>query len=89
MSDGDKPGGGKPGGTRAVPQHEVDAQIIREKTARLRELRMAREAVDGPPVPKVPTAKPRKSPSGTSKPTTQSVSLADWLSTQDREGRRN
>jgi hypothetical protein len=91
VSEDDKPGNGKPAGPRAVPQHEIDAQNLREKSARLRELRLAQEAVNGPPVRKVPPAKPRKSSSGvgSGKSTAQSVSLADWLSSQEREGRRN
>jgi hypothetical protein len=80
---------------RTVPQHEIDAQILRDKTARLRELRLAREAASGPVVRKVaPAAKSRKAAGGGgggggSKGSTRSVSLADWLDTQDREGRRN
>ena len=30
-------------GAKATPQHEVDAQALREKTARLRELRLAHQ----------------------------------------------
>lgn len=81
-----KPAGGP-------PQHEIEARALREKSARLRELRLAHEAANGPPVRKVPTAKPRKSSggggSGGGKTKARSVSLADWLNTQDREGRRN
>jgi hypothetical protein len=29
---------------KAVPQHEADARLLREKTARLKELRLAHEA---------------------------------------------
>jgi hypothetical protein len=75
-------------GTKAVPQHELDAQVMREKIARLRELRLAQEAVtgktaSGPPVRRVATKKaPRKADQ-------KSVPLSEWLATQQKEGRRN
>src|SRR5262245_1271270 len=31
---------------QAIPQYEVDAQVVREKTARLRALRLAKEVAD-------------------------------------------
>ena len=92
MSDDDKRAKDKPAGGR--PQHEIDAQALREKVARLRELRLAHEAANGPPVRKVPAVKPRKSSGGGGngsggKTKARSVSLSDWLDTQAREGRRN
>jgi hypothetical protein len=78
----------------ARPQHEIDAQIMREKSARLRELRLARDAAlsGGTPAPKAPrkaTGKaPRKEP-GNERKAERSVSLSQWRSVQEREGRRN
>jgi hypothetical protein len=75
-------------GSKAVPQHELDAQALREKTARLRELRLAQEAATGksasaPPVRRAATKKaPRKSDP-------KSVPLSEWLAAQQKEGRRN
>jgi hypothetical protein len=75
-------------GTKAVPQHELDAQALREKTARLRELRLAQEAAtgktaSGPPVRRAATKNaPRKAGQ-------KSVPLSEWLATQQKEGRRN
>jgi hypothetical protein len=76
-------------GAKAVPQHELDAQAMREKIARLRELRLAQEAATGktassPPVKRAATSKkpPRKGEQ-------KSVPLSDWLATQQKEGRRN
>ena len=78
----------KPVGAKAVPQHEIDAQLLREKTARLRELRLAQETANNSmsgTTGKRPAAK-KKSPG---KAAEKSVSLSDWLTTQDKEGRRN
>lgn len=75
-------------GAKAVPQHELDAQALREKTARLRELRLAQEAATGktaggPPVRRAATKKaPHKADQ-------KSVPLSEWLATQQKEGRRN
>jgi hypothetical protein len=74
---------------KTVPQHEIDAQILREKTARLRALRLAQEAANNSmsgTTGKRTTAK--KKPPGKAA-AEKSVSLSDWLTTQDKEGRRN
>ena len=74
-------------GAKALPQHELDAQALREKTARLRELRLANEAANkgsgASAVSRPPTQKPRR------KPDQKSASLSEWLAAQQREGRRN
>jgi len=78
----------KPVGAKAVPQHEIDAQLLREKTARLRALRLAQETANNSMSGTTGkrTAAKKKSPG---KATEKSVSLSDWLTTQDKEGRRN
>jgi len=75
-------------GAKGVPQHELDAQAMREKIARLRELRLAQEAAtgktaSGPPVRRAAT---KKAPP---KADQKSVPLSEWLATQQKEGRRN
>jgi hypothetical protein len=79
----------RPGG-KTLPQHEIDAQITREKMARLRALRLAQEAAKGPVVKPVASKRAggggKKASAGASAKT---KSLADWLSTQEKEGRRN
>lgn len=79
----------KRAGTTAKPQHEADAQAIREKTARLRELRLAHEAAHktatGAAAAGRHTAvrkKPRKSGE-------KALPLSEWLTTQQKDGRRN
>ena len=62
--------------TRA--HHEVEAKALREKTARLRELRLAREAAAGKPAA---VAKRRKS-------VAKSETLSEWLTAQKSQGRR-
>jgi hypothetical protein len=93
MPDSLKDKRGKP-----LSQLEQDAQALHEKTARLRELRLAHEAASGAAKPAsqfrpTPARKPAKS--GTSKSGAKSGkaskdrgSLADWLATQEDQGRR-
>jgi hypothetical protein len=74
---------------KAVSQHELDAQLLREKTARLRALRLAQEAANaaasGPPVAKQPTVIKKKA----GKSREKAGSLSDWLATQQNQGRRS
>jgi hypothetical protein len=74
----------------ARPQHEIDAQILREKSARLREQRLARDAAlsGGTPPPKAPRKPAAKAPAKERK-AERSVSLSEWRSVQERDGRRN
>ena len=66
------------------------AQAVRDKTARLRALRLARDAeiaANNPPeaaTPKRAAPKKKSAKSGEKGP-----SLSDWLSTQQTQGRRN
>jgi hypothetical protein len=69
---------------KTVPQHEIDAQLLREKTARLRALRLAQEAANGSM-----SGTTGKRTAAKKKSAEKSVSLSDWLTTQDKEGRRN
>jgi hypothetical protein len=81
-------------GAKAVSQIELDAQALREKTARLRELRLAHEAARGPDV-KGPSSAPVRSsrpPAGKKGKATKSAakgSLSDWLDSQKDQGRRS
>jgi hypothetical protein len=89
MPDSLKDKRGKP-----VSQIELDAQALREKTARLRELRLAHEAANGAtrPAPQSRPAaarKPGKSKSGKSGAGKDRGSLADWLASQEDQGRRS
>jgi hypothetical protein len=96
MPDSFKDKRGKP-----LTQLEQDAQTLHDKTARLRELRLAHEAATGgtKPAPQSRPATARKSAkSGTSRSGAKSGksgagkdrgSLADWLDTQEDQGRRS
>jgi hypothetical protein len=91
MPDSLKDKRGKP-----VSQLEQDAQALHEKTARLRELRLAHEAANPaarPEPPSRPAAARKPAKSGTSRASKSGKSkdrgsLADWLATQEDQGRR-
>jgi len=78
----------EPAPVKTVPQHEIDAQILREKTARLRALRLAQEAANASMSGTTGKRGPAKKKSPV-KAEEKSVSLSDWLTTQEKEGRRN
>jgi hypothetical protein len=95
MPDSSKDKRGKP-----LSQLEQDAQALHEKTARLRELRLAHEAANGAgkPAPQSrPAAARKRTKSGSSKSgksgkagaDKDAGTLADWLATQDDQGRRS
>jgi hypothetical protein len=75
--------------TKAVSQVEIDAQRIREKTARLRELRLAQEAANGGAAARAPvrSSAPAKKKQAR-KPGEKGPSLSEWLDTQQNQGRR-
>jgi len=79
-------------GATAMSYHEAEAQLLREKTARLRALRLAREAADkaagGPTVSSGRTATKKKA-GKPANPREKTPSLSDWLATQQNEGRRS
>jgi len=74
----------------AMSRHEAEAQILREKTARLRALRLAHEAANGPAKN---TAAPSTTRTTTKKKTgktrEKTPSLSDWLASQQNQGRRS
>jgi hypothetical protein len=67
-------------GRRAMRDYESAADALRAKTARLRELRLARDAATVP----APSAQPRKRPAQRAK--AKSESLAAWLKDRDDSG---
>lgn len=77
------------GNRSGVPDYERTAEAIREKTARLKALRLAREAAE----PKSPVTKPSVAKGG--KPAKKSaksgsgVPLSAWLDDQKGSGRRS
>jgi hypothetical protein len=74
-------------GIKAMSQHEADAQAIREKTTRLRALRLAREGPTMPPAAATASG-PATIKKKASKRREKAPSLSDWLATQQKEGRR-
>lgn len=79
----------KRAGSKATPQHEAEAQAIREKTARLRELRLAHEAANKTATGALTAGRRaaiRKKPR---KPGEKALPLSEWLTDQQKDGRRN
>jgi hypothetical protein len=66
--------------------YEVEAKTIAEKTARLRALRLAKEAADQAAADKMPVTS-RKSKAVKKRPKA-GESLSEWLADQDKMGRR-
>lgn len=73
-------------GKKAMAEYEAQAIAVRAKTERLRALRLAREAAEGASVPNRPVATRKRSAARTG--STASTTLADWLSDQQKSGRR-
>ena len=70
----------------ATAQYEADAQVVREKTKRLRELRLAHEAATK--IEKS-SSKKRKAPkAGAGTAGAKTEDLSKWLATQKDQGRR-
>jgi hypothetical protein len=77
---------------KVVPQYELDARALEEKTARLRALRLAHEAATG--VATETAIKVRRPSSGGKKASGKaaagkSQNLAEWLATQQKSGHRS
>jgi hypothetical protein len=90
-------------GADARSQQEADAQLVREKTARLRALRLAREAEAGSSTASNTAKKTAKktadSAAGVGPPAAArkkprnsgkaGLSLSEWLAAQQKDGRHN
>jgi hypothetical protein len=64
---------------KATSEYETAAAALRAKTARLKALRLARDAAAPQPKPAAPKRKSKKK---------NTDSLSDWLDGQAKEGRR-
>jgi hypothetical protein len=73
----------------ATAQYEAEAQALRDKTARLRELRLAHEAAANAGGTAKTTSKASATKKRSSKPKATSERLSDWLATQQNQGRRS
>jgi hypothetical protein len=70
---------------RVRVHYEVEAKTVAEKTARLRALRLAKEAADKAAAANMPVA--AKAPRAKKRPKA-GESLSEWLADQDKMGRR-
>jgi len=74
-------------GAKAIPQYEADAQAMREKTERLRALRLARDGVDKPAsVSAIRRIVSKKKPG---KKGEKTPALSEWLAARDQDGQRS
>ena len=73
-------------GAKARQEYEAAGDAMREKTARLRELRLARDAAEAAMPKAAPAVKKKKA---AKKGQAKSGSLADWLDDQKGSGRRS
>jgi hypothetical protein len=71
-------------GARTLSDYEVDAAAVAEKTARLRALRLAREAALPP---KLSAAPKRNKAKAAAQKKQAKASLAEWLAVQKQDGR--
>ena len=71
-------------GKKAMAEYEAEAIAVRAKTARLRALRLARDAAEGKAEP---PAAAEKKPARKGK--AKSANLSDWLKDREGSGRRN
>jgi len=74
----------------AMSRHEAEARILREKTARLRALRLAHEAANGPATSAAAPSTGRTAiKKKTGKTSGKTPSLSEWLASQQNQGRRS
>lgn len=67
---------------KAMSEYETEAAAVRAKTARLKALRLARDAAAPPPEPAAPKKRKVKKKG-------KDGSLSDWLDGQAKEGRNS
>ena len=71
-------------GKKAMSEYEADAVAVRAKTARLKALRLARDAAEAEAAPKA-VAAPKKKPAKPKKE--KPATLSAWLKGQQGDGR--
>jgi hypothetical protein len=74
-------------GPKGIPQYEIDAEAVREKTARLRDLRLAQGAAGKTGA--ATTGKRTATKKKTGKSAEKAVPLSDWLNNEQEGGHRN
>ena len=74
---------------KAMSDYEAEAAATDAKTARLRALRLARDAALPPKEPVVPKQKKTKTTTVKGKKKAPKASLTEWIDVQGKEGRRS
>jgi hypothetical protein len=72
---------------KAMSDYEADAAAVAAKTARLRALRLARDAALPPEKPATVKPKTKTAKTAAGKKKASAASLAEWLDVQGKEGR--
>ncbi|NVO14896.1 MAG: hypothetical protein HXX10_12745 [Rhodoplanes sp.] len=89
----DRPKDRQDGNKAGMPSYEREAQALREKTERLRALRLARDGAETVAPAASGAGGPAKARGGKApargKSAKASGSLSDWLKTQQDQGRRS
>ena len=76
---------GERAGNKVMSRLEAEAEVSREKTARLKAIRLAHEAANGAASTGVGT---KRTAEKVRKSGGKAVSLSEWLINQEKEGRR-
>jgi hypothetical protein len=77
-------------GAEAMAQYEANASHVRQNMARLRELRLAKEAEEQKNAPvKTASGKKKAAPKGAAKGKQKAKPLADWMKNEQDAGRNN
>ena len=76
-------------GKKAMSDYEAEGAAMRAKTARLRALRLARDAEQAAAAPPPAPAKKKKAAKGTKSAKADKGSLSDWLKDREGSGHKN
>lgn len=77
-------------GAEAMAQYEANANHVRQNMARLRELRLAKEAEEAKNAPvKTASGKKKVAAKGAAKGKQKAQGLADWMKSEQDAGRNN
>jgi hypothetical protein len=76
-------------GNTALPEYEAAADVLEDKIARLKKLRLARDAAALAAPPKAVAAKKKPGRKKKPAPVSPAVSLSDWLNSRHAGGHNN
>jgi hypothetical protein len=74
-------------GRKAMSEYEAEGVAMRAKTARLRALRLARDAAEAQAEAAAPAKKPAKAKRAAKAAAKPGAKLSEWLSDREKDGR--